>query len=291
MNDQPSDKAYYDFTLSVPAPRVGIANGELVSRHRRGRRVLTRFHLDKPASSYLTTVEFGRYRLTRLHPVAGTPLVTWTPRGDATAKRKAAYLSTALRWVERRLGPFPFASLSLVFVKGYVSGMENQTLITMGDDRYDTARVNLVHEVVHQWYGDTVTPADWRDVWMNEGMAMYLQDIWQAHSLHQPLEQNMAMSGPDEAYFRAVYGPPGNYHPSVFAAPNIYLSPALMWDQLRRRVGDGAFWSMVRAWPGVHRYGNATRSEYLGWIEHRLHQRLGGFFHAWLMGKTTPPIH
>ena len=36
--------------------------------------------------------------------------------------------------------------------------------------------------MVHQWYGDEVTPDDWRDVWMNEGMAMYLQGVWQAEA-------------------------------------------------------------------------------------------------------------
>ncbi len=33
----------------------------------------------------------------------------------------------------------------------------------------------LVHEMAHQWYGDEVTPVDWRDVWMNEGLATFVQ--------------------------------------------------------------------------------------------------------------------
>ena len=53
--------------------------------------------------------------------------------------------------------------------------METQTLITLGATDYTTSRGGVVHELAHQWYGDRVTPDDWRDVWMNEGMAMYLQ--------------------------------------------------------------------------------------------------------------------
>ena len=44
----------------------------------------------------------------------------------------------------------------------------------------------LVHEIVHQWYGDEVTPVDWRDVWMNEGMATYLQATWEAETAGRP---------------------------------------------------------------------------------------------------------
>jgi hypothetical protein len=45
---------------------------------------------------------------------------------------------------------------------------------------------------------------------------------------------------------------------------------------------------MVRAWPGVHRYHNAAREGYERWVEHRLHRNLGRFFHAWLLGRTSP---
>jgi len=289
VNDQPADKAYYDFRLSVPAPRVGIANGRMVSRHRHGRQVVTRFHLDKPAASYLVTVEFGRYRMTRPRPVSGTPIVLWTPRGDDRALARARFLPQALAWVEQRLGRYPFASLSLVVVQGYDSGMENQTLVTVGNTDYDTAPETLVHEVVHQWYGDEVTPDDWRDVWMNEGMAMYLQEVWLAQQAGIGIEQQLDSIVDWEAAYRAIYGPPADYRRDAFAASNVYYSPALMWDELRKLVGDGAFWSMVRAWPTVHRYGNAGRATYLPWIEHRLGHDLGAFFHGWLLGRTTPP--
>ncbi len=55
-------------------------------------------------------------------------------------------------------------------------------MITLGATDYTTSPAVLVHEMAHQWYGDEVTPDDWRDVWMNEGMAMYLQGCWQAEA-------------------------------------------------------------------------------------------------------------
>lgn len=288
VNDQPSDKAFYDFRLRVPAPRIGVANGRLVSRHRRHGDVVTRFHLDRPAASYLTTVEFGRYRMTRLGRVHGTPVTTWTPRGDRGARRSARYLTRALAFDERRLGPYPFATLSVIVVPGYNSGMENQTLITVGDTAYDVAPETLVHEAAHQWYGDSVTPRDWRDVWMNEGMATYVQLVWESKAWDVPLKRLLKGYVPIERTQRKRYGPPGDYDPGVFAAGNVYYGPMLMWHELRERVGSAAFWAMVRDWPDSHRYGNADRATYLAWIEDRLGLQLDDFFDAWLMGATSP---
>ncbi len=291
VNDQPSDKAFYDFRLSVPAPQVGVANGRLVARHRVRGQEITRFHLDAPASSYLTTVEFGRYRQTRRPAVHGVPVTLWTPRGDRRALHRARYLPAALRWVERRLGAYPFGSLSVIVVKGYDSGMENQTLVTVGDTAYDTAKDTLVHEVAHQWYGDLVTPRDWRDVWMNEGMATLLQYDWLGQRHHTTLTDVLGQEVPRAQAGWDAFGPPGDYDRYVFAADNVYFPPALMWDQLRRHVGGQAFWSMVRDWPGLatHAGGNATRSAYLSWIRSRLDVP-PHFFHDWLLGRHMPAV-
>ena len=289
VDDQPSDKAFYDFRLEAPAPRVGVANGRLLSRRRDGGEVVTRFHLDRPAASYLVTVEVGRYRMTRLQPLHGVPLTLWTPRDRPGLARPARFLRQALAFDERQLGPYPFATLSLVVVASYHNGMENQTLVTLGADRGLVNPEDLVHEVAHHWYGDAVTPRDWRDVWMNEGMATYLQDVWDAHHYRIGIVPWLRLTRvPQERRSRREYGPPADYDPAVFAAGNVYFGPELMWQELREKVGSRAFWSMVRAWPAGHRDGSAGRAEYLSWMQHRLHRDLGALFHAWLLGTQSP---
>jgi aminopeptidase N len=85
----------------------------------------------------------------------------WTPRGgregDCRALRAAKYLSKALTWLEQRLGRYRFATVSVIVVDGYHSGMENQTLVTVGNTPYYRSREVLLHELAHQWYGDLVT--------------------------------------------------------------------------------------------------------------------------------------
>ncbi|KQW47855.1 hypothetical protein ASC77_15660 [Nocardioides sp. Root1257] len=288
VNDQPSDKALYDITVRAPKPMVGVANGELVARRTIGGREMTRWRLDEPASSYLVTVAIGDLTVTGDRSASGVPMAYWTPRGRPALVDKLRRAPAGLAWLEDRLGPFPFDSLGFLIVDSE-SGMETQTLITLGDTGYATSPEVLVHEMAHQWYGDQVTPVDWRDVWMNEGMAMFLQGAWMAQDQGTSIESVMDTWATAEPELREQYGPPADYDPEAFGASNIYYGPALMWDELRKRLGDKEFWRLVRAWPAAHAYGNADYDDITSWWSDQTGQDLSGFFHDWLLGETSPP--
>jgi len=285
-NDQPSDKAFYDLEVTVPKRWVGISNGELVSNATQGADRVMTWHLSQPAATYLMTIAIGDYMRTRTESKSGVPIDFWTRDGDAGAVRSLRAAPRIMTWIERRLGPYPFDSLGYIVVPSR-SGMETQTMITLGDTDYTTSPEVIQHETVHQWYGDLVTPTDWRDVWMNEGMTMFLQMVFEADREGVSIDQRVADYAPFEIASRAEAGPPGAYDKATFGEGNIYFSPALMWNALRHTLGDQTFWRMVRAWPREHAYGNATRAEYYQWLveEYGVNR---AFLDAWIMGRQTP---
>ena len=288
VNDQPSDKAFYDFTLTVPAPMRGVASGELVSVEQADGNTTSTFHLDSTTSSYLVTVAFGSYRKLDAPPVNGVPITYWFPKGTPKKYvRNLKYTPTALEWVESKLGDYPWSSLGILLVDSN-SGMETQTMITLGDTDYTTRKDTIVHEIVHQWYGDRVTPDDWRDLWMNEGMAMYLQFVWQSEHTGIPMQTILEQAAAYEKQSRAVNGPPAAYDPKTFGEIQVYYGPALMWDEIRRRVGDEKFWAMVKAWPESDADGSVSRDEYLPWIEEQTGADLQDLFDGWLLAEESP---
>ncbi len=272
-NDQPADKAYYDFTLTVPEPWTGIANGALTDTNDAAGLRTTTWHLAEPASSYLVTVAFADYTPTELSSGSGVPVTIWGPTDDPAAIGETEYAGDAIDWLEKYLGPYPFDTAGILIYDG-TSGMETQTMITLGATPYATSRAVVVHELAHHWYGDTVTPADWSDVWMNEGMAMYLQGMWEAEDEGITIDQKMDDWASLEADARRDAGPPADYVPSKFGAGNIYYGPALMWNELRHRIGDDAFFALLRDWPADQENGIADRDEYLSWIEDQTGEEL-----------------
>jgi aminopeptidase N len=287
VNDQPSDKAFYDISITVPSPWVGIANGEMTDQTEQDGLTTTAWHLSKPASSYVVTVATGDYTRTTNTSRSGMEISYWVPSsrpGLATGLESAA---AGLDWLEGLLGPYPFDSLGFLLVDSR-SGMETQTMITLGATDYATSTAVLVHEMAHQWYGDQVTPDDWRDVWMNEGMAMYLQGCWEAEADGRSVDAVMDDYASFEDNLRAKAGPPAAYDPAQFGEGNIYYGPALMWHELRKKIGDDAFWDVVRRWPARDPETNASRGEYLDWLVAETHVDRS-FFEDWLLSPTTPP--
>jgi len=287
VNDQPSDKAFYDFTIRAPRRWVGVANGVLESRTVDDGRTVTRWHLSRPAASYLTTIAVGDFVETRDRSASGVPISYWTHRGDARGLQALRKTPAILSWNEAHLGPYPFDSLGLVVVDSG-SGMETQTMITLGNTDYTRSPEVIEHELTHQWYGDLVTPTDWRDVWMNEGITMFVQGAYEADREGISIDQKMDDWATYEPGMRQKSGPPGAYDAGEFGEGNVYYGPALMWNELRHRIGDAAFWAMVKKWPTVHADGNATRTEYYDWVEAETGLELSSFFDDWIMGTTTP---
>ncbi len=287
VNDQPSDKAFYDISVTVPSPWVGVANGELVDQTEHDGLTTTSWHLSSPASSYLVTVAIGDYARTSNTSASGLEITYWVPSDRPGLAQGLQAAAAGLDWLEALLGPYPFDSLGFLLVDSR-SGMETQTMITLGTTNYATSQAVLVHEMAHQWYGDEVTPDDWRDLWMNEGMAMYLQGCWQAEDAGVSVDSVMDGYAEFEPAMRADSGPPAAYDPTQFGEGNVYYGPALMWHELRKQIGEERFWQVVRDWPGLDPETNADRDEYLTWIV----QQTGvdrSFFEDWLLSPTTPP--
>jgi len=287
VHDQPSDKALYSFTISAPAPWVGVANGDLRARDTADGRTTTHWVLDEPAASYLVTIAIGPFAVTEDSSTSGIPITYWTPEGRPGLVQRLQQAPTVLAWLEDRLGPYPFATLGFLVVKS-LSGMETQTMITLGDTSYATGPEVLLHELAHHWYGDQVTPRDWADVWMNEGMATYLQYVWEDEVGMASLDVATAGWAAKDAQLRAAYGPPADPEPESFAAPNVYTTPALMWHELRGQLGEDTFWRLVREWPASHDNGNAGYDDITAWWSERSGEDLSGFFDEWLLGDETP---
>jgi aminopeptidase N len=290
VNDQPSDKATYDVRVDVPRPYVGVANGRLVSRRVDGGRVVTTFHSSDPMASYLTTLAVGPYRRVTDHATSGVPLTYWVPRDKPRYLRPLRHTPEAMAWLERLLGPYPFDRAGIVVVPG-ISAMETQTMVTTGKAsfRYGGSYVRevVLHELAHAWYGDTVTPDDWSDVWMSEGMAMYLEARYTAERGWRSWKVWRAAFDVEDAMLRRKFGPPGDYEPTQFAQPNVYFCPARMWLALRDELGGARFDALIRRWPQQHRNSTQDRYTFTSWWGRNA--GVGwSWFAPWLLDRTSP---
>ncbi len=292
VNDQPSDKALYDIRVSTPRDWVGVSNGTLVTRHRTKARTVTRWHLEHPAASYLITLAVGPYVHRHDTGPHGLPINFWLPRGKVGRYLPTLrHVSADLGWLEGKLGRYPFESAGVVVVPGR-SAMETQTMVTFGKQTWtddDYAREIIVHELAHQWWGDTVTPADWRDLWLNEGMAMYVEARWLTDKTRVVWPQWLDVFRRSNRKDRAEEGGPGAYDPDMFATNCVYYCTALMYETLRKDIGDHTFWRIVRKWTQSQPDQNVDRAGFEELVATVTGRDYATFFDRWLNSPVWPP--
>ncbi|MET7450767.1 M1 family metallopeptidase [Streptomyces sp. NPDC005574] len=292
----PSDKASYDIAVTVPEGLQAVSNGELTSRTTARHRTTFRWHTAQPMASYVATVAVGRYEITRSTTRDGVPVyVAVDPRRAKASRAVLAGIPGIMRWAQGVFGPYPFSSTGAIVDRadglGYALETQNRPVFP---DVPDTG--TLVHELAHQWYGDSVTPRTWRDMWLNEGFATYAEWLWQeehggdtAEAVFSALYRGDYYDSPD--YNEAVWAFPPAEPPSAgrLSDSPVYERGAMVLHRIRQTVGDGAFRGILRGWAAVHRHGNADTADFTAYVERKAPGKdLSEIWKDWLYGDGRP---
>ena len=285
VNDHPSDEALYDIALTVPRGWAGVSSGVLRGTSRSGGSVTYNWHTADPVASYLVALGIDRYRKHTATGPHGIPVTYWVrPQDSARALPVLRKTPRMLAWLEKRFGRYPFASTG-VFTIQPDTGMETQTMVTLGRN---IPEEDLLHELAHQWFGDSVGPRTWREIWLNEGFATYVQLLYEADVLGRPQDRTLALWRQVDGLLRRRHGPPGQYKRDHFASGNVYYPPALMLHEIRKQIGDRKFFALLRAWVQQHHNVEADRALFTSWLKRYTGRNLTPLVNRWLDAPTTP---
>jgi aminopeptidase N len=147
----------------------------------------------------------------------------------------------------------------------------------------------VVHELAHQWFGDSVAVRQWRDIWLNEGFASFMERAYaEAHGgldAQQWLENTWKAYGVNDSLWTLDIADPG---PNQIFAWQVYLRGAMAMQALRHRVGEDDFWTILRTWTADRAGGNGSVDDFRALSEQVSGEDLDGFFDAWLTAGTKP---
>jgi hypothetical protein len=193
-------------------------------------------------------------------------------------------------------GPYPFTAAGGIVddVEGLEFALENQTRPIYSSGFFSSPESGdnvVVHELAHQWYGDSLALARWRDIWLNEGFATYAEWLWSEREGLGTVQENFdfiyGAIPPDDPFWQLKIGDPGVDH--LFDAP-VYLRGAMTLQQLRLTVGDDAFFEILREWARTRAGDNVTTDEFVALAERISGQDLDALFDTWLFIPSRPAL-
>ncbi len=306
-NDVPADKASYTVRVTAPDRLLGIAGGTLTETVRQAGRTTRGYVVRDPMATELLQVSVGDYVVTEHQGPDGLPMRDVVPAARAEAMRAALALTDAqLEWIGRRLGAFPFETYGLMPADNDdpgafdFTGLETQTL-TLYKPGYlaqPEPRIgpHMMHELVHAWFGDSVSPRSWSDLWLNEGHADYygllyrFERGWPDGLGLTSLEANMRDTYAQGDQWRLDSGPVASPTAANLFDGQRYAGGVLVLYALHEKVGEDVFDRIERAFLERYRYGSASTGDFVRTASEVAGQDLDGFLHDWLYGHRTPPM-
>lgn len=282
-NNHPSDKATYSMRITAPANLTAVANGVLaeVNDNDDGTRSFV-WRMDEPMATYLTIVAIGDY--VELRDDSGpVPIRNYFPAGiDAEIISGYDITQEIMTWLIEIIGPYPFAEYGIVVLPGFPAALETQTLSAFGEG--EPYPLVIVHELAHQWFGNSVSPARWGDIWLNEGFATYFMALYHYESVRGQGGEFMLSD------VHIELPPPGDIEVSELFGPSVYFRGALTLHALRAEVGDDVFFDILREYYKRHAHGVVTTADFVAAAEEVSGRELDAFFDAWLYGEEMPGL-
>jgi aminopeptidase N len=292
-NDRPDDKATYRIELTAPNSYHVVANGVCTSQWRSASTTTWIYEQREPMSTYLATVQIGRYVV---HAVEGSTVAMSAvlpnrllDRYDSAFGRQPEMMD----FFARLFGPYPFAAYTVVITDDRLEiPLEAQGMSTFGSNflTSDWDNVRLVaHELSHQWFGNAITLSSWSDIWLHEGFACYCEWLWSEESGGRSTDARA------RDHWSKLAGKPqdlllGDPGPDLMFDDRVYKRGALLLHALRLTVGDDRFFSLLRTWVERHRYGSVTSAMFESLAAAVTGEPLDDFFRFWLRQRPLPGL-
>ncbi len=297
--DHPSDKAMVEFIVSAPEHYRVVSVGQNLSEKREAGRVTSHWLTTVPLSTKLMVIGVSPFAVQEMESQSGIPVSTWVyPQNSEEGFLDYSIASKPLDFYESYIAPYPYVKLANVQSKTVYGGMENASCIFY-HERTVTGNQDqealFAHEIAHQWFGDAVSELNWHHIWLSEGFATYLTDIYmeQTHGREVFVASMLDEKGQVLRFARRRLAPIVDTTLPVSVRllnKNSYEKAGWVLHMLRHELGDEKFRECVRSFYEKFKFSNALTEDFQGVVESVSGKNYEDFFHQWYYQAGHPVL-
>lgn len=298
--DHPSDKATVDFEVIAPMHYQVIANGlQVEESNLPSNKKLTKYHEDVPLPTKVMVLGLAEFSVQSIGQVDCIPVTAWVYADDRKIAQPAFKpASDALNFFIKNVGPYPYKKLANVQSKTIFGGLENANAIFYFENAVNGKNSNeglVVHEVAHQWFGNSASETHFSHLWLSEGFASYFTHLYMEQKYGRDslagglkIDRNQVVSYSRKSTTPIVDTTKNNYMDLLNA--NSYQKGSWVLHMLRNKVGDSAFWKGIRNYYAAYAGKNASTNDFRKVMEQASGQDLQKFFQQWLFTAGQPEL-
>jgi aminopeptidase N len=299
--DHLSDKAAVDFIVTAPDHYKVVANGvKTEEKDLAGHFHLTHWKEEAPLPTKVMVIGIADFAVDYPGEVEGIPVSSWIfPEQQEKGFYDYAQALEILPYFIKNVGPYPYKKLANVQSKTIFGGMENAGAIFYYEGSVTGTRKSeslLAHEIAHQWFGDGATEADWPHIWLSEGFATEMTNLYMENkygrdtlvkSLQNDRKQVIAFTKRKKV---PVVDTSAGTNIMQLLNTNSYQKGGWVLHMLRSEVGDDVFWKSIRQYYAAFRGKNASSKDLQNIFEKVSGRDLGIFFNQWLYTPENPTL-
>lgn len=297
--DHPSDKALVEFIVTAPEHYRVVSVGQNLSEHKEAGKIISHWKTTVPLSSKLMVIGVSPFAVDRMKSQSGIPVSTWVyPQNQKQGFYDYSIATLPLDFFESYIAPYPYAKLANVQSKTVYGGMENASCIFY-HERTVTGKqaheVLFAHEIAHQWFGDAVSELDWHHIWLSEGFATYLTDLYIEYA-HGREAFVASLQNERAQVIRFSHRRLAPIVDTTLAVSvrllnkNSYEKAGWVLHMLRHDLGDEQFQECVRIFYEKFKFGNALTGDFQEVVESRTGLSYDTFFRQWFHQAGHPVL-
>lgn len=297
--DHPSDKALVEFLVSAPEHYGIVSVGKKVSEKTEGGRIRSHWLTSVPLPTKLMVIGVSPFAVKQMYSASGIPVSTWVyPQNREDGFFDYSIASRPLDFFESYIAPYPYAKLANVQSKTVYGGMENASCIFYHERTVNGKQDHellFVHEIAHQWYGDAVSEQDWHHIWLSEGFATYLTDIYieQHYGREAFVASMLDEKGQVLRFARRRLAPIIDTTLAVSVRllnKNSYEKAGWVLHMLRHDMGDTMFQKCVQRFYEQYKFSNALTEDFREVAESVSGKSYDAFFDQWFYQPGHPVL-
>ena len=295
--DHPSDKATCEFIIQAPLHYRVVCNGLLKEESFLDANTKrTHWKQSVPIAPWLFTIGIADFAVQYVDDYKGKSIETWVYARD----RDAGFydfsfpVKESVSFFEEYIGPYVYEKLAAIESPVVGGGMEAASAIGYSDKlvtgkRTDRTRNVIIHELAHQWFGNSVTENNWDNAWLSEAFATCFTLLFIEHAYGKEVFRSELAKA--KQLFNQYYAKDPHYpiiadrtaeETTVTNYAVTYQKGAYVLLMLRDMIGEAAFKEGIRSYYKKFMNANATTADFIKEMEMSSHKNLSVFFNQWL---------